>query len=143
MSEIRVVRARRHDEIVVAEFIAFADVDGPRIRIDRGHVGEEHLDVALIAENPPDRRGNVARVQGARRDLIEERLKQMVILTIQQSDRDWSVAKRLGDGQARESTTDDDDAGHGIGVQGWATRRTALAFSFKEVLRKVRQFSLL
>ena len=85
MPEVRVPGARRDDEVVVADD-SFLEEDQPGGEIDAASLGEEHLHVALVAEDAADRDRDVARVQGRRRDLVEKRLKHMVVTPVDERD---------------------------------------------------------
>ena len=65
----------------------------PSVRMNRlaagsnaGGVREQHLDVPLPPQDPADRRGDVARRQRRRRDLIQQRLEHMVVASIDERD---------------------------------------------------------
>ena len=75
------------------------------------HVGEQHRDVRLPAQHPPDRRRDVARRQRRRRDLIQQRLEQMVVVAIEQRDAHRRAGERPRRVEAAEAAADDDDVG--------------------------------
>src|SRR6185312_16366766 len=58
---------------------------------------------------PADRIGDVARVQGPGRDLIEQRLEQVVVATIQERDLDRRVGELARGFEPAEPTADDHD----------------------------------
>ena len=64
------------------------------------HLREQHLDVFLVAEDPADRRRDVARRQRCRRHLVQQRLEQVIVVAIEQ--RDAHVARRRA--RARRSS---------------------------------------
>jgi hypothetical protein len=55
---------------------------------------QEDADIFLVPQNPPNRRGDVARRQRRRRDLVQQRLKQMIVVTIEQRDAYRRVGER-------------------------------------------------
>jgi hypothetical protein len=93
--EVRVRRAGREDEEVERQPIAVRDLNGARRQIDRRHVAEDHLGVGLPPQHAADRRGDVGRVQGGGRDLVQQRLEQVVVPAIHDASRacaitDWT-----------------------------------------------------
>ena len=73
------------------------------------HVGEQHRDVLLVAQHPPDRRGDVARRQRRRRDLVQQRLEEMVVVAVDQRDADRRARERPRRVEAAEAAADDHD----------------------------------
>ena len=83
MTEIGMRRPRRHDQVVVRDRPVRQDDRLPR-HVDARGLGQHHLDVLLPAQDAADRRGDVARVQRRRRDLVQQGLKQVMILAVDQ-----------------------------------------------------------
>jgi hypothetical protein len=71
---------------------------------------EEHLHVLLPAQDLPRRRGDLALGQDAGRDLVEQRLEQVVARAVDEGDLDVGASQRLGGEQAAEAGPDDDNA---------------------------------
>jgi len=72
-------------------------------------LGEQHFRVFLPPQNLPQRRSDVGRRQRSRRDLIQQRLKKMVIAAVDQGDVHRGVLERARDAEAAESSPDDDN----------------------------------
>jgi hypothetical protein len=64
-----------------------------------------------VAQNPTDRRGNVTGRERRRRDLIQERLKDVMVAAIDQRDTYVGVAERPCGGQATKAAANDDNVG--------------------------------
>jgi hypothetical protein len=96
------------DQIVVRDLIAI-DRHALCRRIDRLDVGEQHLDISLTAQHPADRRGNVAWRQRRGRHLVEKRLKEMIVVAIEDRDADRRTRQRARGLEPAESTADDHD----------------------------------
>ena len=108
--EVRVRRAGRDDEVVVRDR-ALVEGDGPRGRIDGARLGEQHADVLLLPQDPPDRRRDVAGREARRRHLVEQRLKQVVIAAVEQRDAHRRALQGLRCREPAEASTDDHDMG--------------------------------
>ncbi len=118
MAEIRVRRARRHDQVVVSERLTIGDDDFRR-GIDGSRIGQQHLDVLLVSENPADRRRDVAGRQRGRGHLIQQGLKDVVVVAVEERDADRSARERPRRVESAETSADDDDMGvHGSTVHG-------------------------
>src|SRR6185295_2326129 len=109
VAEVRVRRAGGDDQIVVGERSMIGD-DRLRRRIDRADIGQQHLDVPLVAQDPADRRRDVSRGQRRRRHLIEQRLKDMVVVSIEQRDLDRSIRQSSRRVEPAKPAAYDDDA---------------------------------
>src|SRR6185436_5508754 len=72
--------------------------------------GHQDFGVLLLAEEPADRHGNVARGERRGRHLIEQRLKDVVVRPIEDRHVNGGVAQRSRGVQAAESRADDHDA---------------------------------
>ena len=122
VAEVGVRRSSRKNQIVESDRVLVALVDSgfsrtvapgfsrtliehddPPDRIDRLRVGEEDFHVLLPAQDPSNRRCHVGRRQRGGRHLIEQRLKQMVVMAVDQRDTDGRVPQRLSGGQTTKS----------------------------------------
>ena len=81
MTEIGVPRAGRDDQIVVGN-APLPDQHIARLGINGGHAAEQDGGVALAPQDAADRLRDVRRREARRRDLIEQRLEQMVVAPI-------------------------------------------------------------
>src|SRR5439155_12713945 len=73
-------------------------------------VAHQHVAISLVFENRTQRRGDVGGRELASGDLVEERLKEMKVATIDERELDRRAPQRAGGGQTAEATADDDDA---------------------------------
>ena len=91
VAEVTTLRARGHDEIVISDQLADSRrAYDPPCGINSVHLAHQDRDIALIAQQVPNGRGNFGRGQHGRRHLIQQRLKQVMIRPIDQHyfDRD-------------------------------------------------------
>jgi hypothetical protein len=65
--------------------------------------------MALPRDNRADRPGNVGRREARSRDLVQQRLEQVVVLPIDEDDVGGRLAERVRREQAAEACADDDD----------------------------------
>ena len=77
--------------------------------VDLGDLSEEHLGVALAGEHLARRRRDLALGQDPGRDLVEERLEQMVGRAGYEGDLDVDPLEPLGREQATKARPDDHD----------------------------------
>ena len=84
----------------VQENLPFFNVDGTGL-------SKQHLCVALTAQDPADRRGDVARRQGSGGYLIQERLKKVMVLAVSQGYANQSGAQAARRFQPTEAAADD------------------------------------
>jgi hypothetical protein len=101
-------RAGRDHEEVVGEH-AVIEGDPAVVDIDRRRRGEQDARVGLLGERRADRIGDVARVERRRRDLIEQRLEQVVVTAVDQRDVDRRAREGTRRGQAAEAAANDHD----------------------------------
>ncbi len=109
VAEIRMRGARRDDEVIERQR-AVADLDDAPRRVDGRDFAEQHRRVALPAQDGADRPCDVGRRQAGRRDLIEQRLEQVIVVPVDDRDVGVDARERLRGEQAAESCADDDDA---------------------------------
>jgi hypothetical protein len=64
-----------------------------------------------MAQHPPDGRGDVASCQPSGRNLVQQRLKDVVIRSIDERDANGRGAKPTGGARTAESAAKDDDVG--------------------------------
>src|SRR5262249_46174405 len=84
--------------------------DASLIAVEPGHLAEDHRGVALSSEDAANRGGDLPRAQDRRRHLIQQRLEQMMVLTIDQDDVDLGLPEGLRGGEATEASPHDHDA---------------------------------
>jgi hypothetical protein len=107
--EIAVFRAGGEDEVVEGP-AAVAGQHAPARDVDADRLVEHDLGVPLPTQHATDRRRDVGRRERGRRDLVEQRLEQMVIAAIDHRHVDRRVGEPLGGGEAAEAGADDHDA---------------------------------
>src|SRR6266566_8536087 len=109
MSKIGMLGAGRDDEMVVRDAAAFREQFSAR-RVDARNFRQNDLGIALPMEDAADRRCDISRRQTRGRDLVEQRLEQVVIVAIDDGDIKRRLRELLGRRKAAESRSDDDDA---------------------------------
>jgi hypothetical protein len=95
VSEISVRGSGGDDQIVVFD-LAVVEDDTPACYVDLSGLVEDYPHVSLASQNPSDRPGDVARIQSGGRDLVEERLKQVMILAVDQRNSNRRAAETSG-----------------------------------------------
>ena len=113
MTEITVrSTSRKYQIIVLKRRIRLAQVvdQYATLRdVDTGDFCHGNSYVALLAKQVTNRRSDVARREGCGRDLIEQRLKEMMIALIDQSDRKRRVPECFCCIETCETTADNDN----------------------------------
>ncbi len=112
VSEVGVRGAGRDDQRVVRDLLDLVG-DHPHralLEVDVVDDAEQHAHIALLAEHRAQRRRDLPRRQHAGRDLVEQRLEQMLVVLVDQRDLDRLVLERLDGADAAEAAADDDDA---------------------------------
>ena len=79
--EIGMARASRKNQIIVGK-IEVARMNNALVHINRLHFGQHNFDVLAFVQNRAHRRGDVSRRECGSRNLIKERLKEVVIGTV-------------------------------------------------------------
>jgi len=83
----------------------------PRRGIDAGDIGHQHRCIVLLPQDVPDRPGDLRRRQRSGRDLIEQRLKAVVVLAIDQGHVDGRAGEGLRGHESAEARPDNDHLG--------------------------------
>jgi hypothetical protein len=81
----------------------------PLERIDTDHLSEQDIAVSLSADEPPDRLGDVGWAQATGCDLVQQRLEEVVVPTVDQRDRHVGVGQLPSGRHPSEAGSDDDD----------------------------------
>ena len=108
VAEIGVARAGREHEVVVAEAAVFQH-ELVRRDVDRHGLREQHAGVGLAAQDGADRVRDVGGREPGSRDLVEQRLEEMVVAAVDERHVHRRAAERLGGGEAAEAAADDHD----------------------------------
>ena len=113
VAEVRMRRAGGDDQVVVRQRRSPPiEVDDLlRRRIDVLDVGEQHAQARLLAQDPADRRGDVARRQPGRRHLIQQRLKDVMVVAIDDRHLAGDVAEAPRRGEPGKPAANDDHLG--------------------------------
>jgi hypothetical protein len=107
VAEIRMRRSGPQDQVVVVEE-SLRELQTSRRQVRARDLREHDLGVELAAQYRANGCTDVGRRQGCGRDLVEERLEDMVIAAIDDGDVDGGMGKRLGRRQAGEPAADDE-----------------------------------
>jgi hypothetical protein len=108
VAEIRMARAARYNQVVIVEHGAVGQLDSTRGDIDARRLAEEHAYVSGPPQNPPDRRGDITWRERRRGDLIQQRLKDVMVAAIEQRDLDVGLSQRFCRRQPAKSAADND-----------------------------------
>ena len=111
--EIGVRRAGCHNQMVIRHlpWVGRKFNDAP-CRVDATDVAQPHAHVGLSPQNPADRRGDITGRECRSRHLIQQRLKDVVVLPVEHDDLDIGTGQRLRGPQTAESPADDHDSRH-------------------------------
>src|SRR5262249_27819518 len=93
MAEIGVARAGRQNERVVGEHRAVIEMQLATLLVDGLDRGEQGRDLLALAKQMSDRPGDLRWRERRRRRLIEQRLEQVMVATIDDRDADWRAGK--------------------------------------------------
>ena len=115
MSEVQMGGARGDDQIVVGDVVVIGDHPFP-VRIDLARLRQQHAHVLLMAEDPSNGGRHVARRQGRRRHLVQQRLKQMVVVTVDEGHTHVGATQCARGEQTAETAAENHDVGK---VQGF------------------------
>ena len=114
VSEVRLPDARPDDEAVVGkrQHLPVRANGGDLLRcdVDRGHVGQLHGRVLLALQDVASRRSDLSRREDPGRDLVQQRLEEMVVRPVDQRQLDRRVAEKPGREKSAESGADDHDS---------------------------------
>ena len=113
MSEVGMAGAGCDDEIIVTNF-AIGHSNLLRVHVDRLDVGEHDLRVFAFAQHRAHRRGDIGRGKRSGRDLVKERLKQMIIRSVDHRDSHIFAGELLCRLEPAESRAENDDVWLGV-----------------------------
>jgi len=85
VAEVRLRRAGGDGQVVVGELPGPVEQpagDGAALEVDVAGLSEDHLRVALVTQDIPERRRDVPLRQDTRRNLVEQRLEEVVRLPV-------------------------------------------------------------
>ena len=110
--EVRLARAGGDDQAVVRDLTPATnrvDSDTAPVEIDIHDLSQHNGCVPLVAEHVADRRRDVPLGENPGRDLIEQRLKQVVVRPVDDGDIDRAAPQRFRRKESAESAADDHD----------------------------------
>ena len=110
MAEIGVARAGGEHQRVVGQGIAVIEQHALARGVDAAHVGKQRRHLLASAQQIADRPGDFRRRQRRGRDLVEQRLEQMMVAAVDQRDLDRRAGKPKGGFQPAETGADDHHA---------------------------------
>ena len=108
VAKVRMGRSGSENEKVISQ-LTIKQMNDFRRAIDRDRGAQHHLAVELVAQDMPDRRGDIAGIQRRRRHLIEQWLKEVVVALVHQRDLHLRPAERLRRIQPAKSAAENDD----------------------------------
>ena len=112
VSEVRGRRSGGDDQAVVGQRERRSQRpdgdDRPVLEIEAGDLGQLDLDVLVLAQDSPERRCDLALREDSRCDLVEQRLKEVVVRAVDERDVDVALPKELRGKEATEAAADDD-----------------------------------
>ena len=115
VSEIGVARAPGDDQRVIRERKVLVarlgpiDNDAASVQVKRSHLAHHHANVSLALEDAAQRRRDLLRSEGSSRDLIQQRLEEVEVATIDQRYLDQSAAKAADGLQTAKASAHDHD----------------------------------
>jgi hypothetical protein len=107
VAEIGVRRTSGDNQVVVGDFAVRQNHDLP-LRVYPARLGQQHLGVLLAPQDPSDRRRDVTRGQGRHRNLVQQRLEDVVVAAIENGDTHRGPVQRAGRVESAKSAADDD-----------------------------------
>jgi hypothetical protein len=110
MTEVAGPTAEGEDEEVVGLLDA-VDEDHAAVRLDVPDLAEADTDVGTVAQDAAQRLGDLGSGKTCGRDLVEQRLEQVVVLTVDQEHIRPRIAELLAERQSRETAA--------VPIPGW------------------------
>ena len=119
VAEVGVLRAGRHDQLVVGDLAARQILhrrvrdDDAALEVDLGDLAQHHAHVLRALEHGAQRGRDLAGRQRAGRHLVDERLEEVEVAAVDQRHVDVFVAQLVDRLQPAEAAADHDDAAPG------------------------------
>ena len=110
MAEIGVARAGGEHQRVVRHRVAVVEQHGMAVGIDSGDCGKQRRHLLASTQQMANRPGDFGRGERGGRDLIEQRLEQMMVAAVDQGDLHRRTGKPEGALQPTETGADDHHA---------------------------------
>lgn len=96
VAEVGMGGAGGQQQHVVAERVAIGEHHFATGWSNFGHIAKQHFDIALLAQDVAQRRGDIRCRQAGGGDLIQQRLEQVMVLAVDQGDADAGIVERAG-----------------------------------------------
>ena len=109
VTEVERLHAGGHNQEVVRQLVAARQPHHLRVRIDRVGLGHQHLGVLVPAQERAKRIADVGGLELGRGRLIEQRLKDVVVLPVDERDLNRRVPQRAHGREPAEATAEDHD----------------------------------
>jgi hypothetical protein len=109
VSEIRMPRAGGHRERVIAQGAPVLEEHDAALRVDRAHRSEKRRDFAAPAHQLANRPGDFRSCERCCADLIQQRLKEVMIAPVHDGDPHGRPGQRRRDTQPAEAGAEDHD----------------------------------
>ena len=109
-AKVGVGRPARHDEVVVHQHRAGLQVHVVLLEVEAHGLIHQHLDVGMVAQDGANGLSDVRRREYSQRNLVQQRLKRVVVLAIDQRHIHRQVGEPHCRVDASESTADHDHA---------------------------------
>ena len=109
IAEVVVHAAGCKDAHVVGDLRAVVEPDDPPSGVEASHGALTKPDIGRAAEDPPERVGDVGGIQQRRRDLVQERREQVIVVGVHEEHVHRLAVEPPGAGEAAEASADDDD----------------------------------
>ncbi len=116
------VRGTGGEHEVVVRQSALAHHDLAPFGVHARHFAEQHVGVEMLAEQPADRRRDVARRQPGGGHLIEQRLEQVIVVAVDQRHSHAGRCQARGTCESAEPCADDDDSRQAVQREGRLAR---------------------
>jgi len=110
--EVRRDRAGRHDEVVEGDLRAIVEDDDATRVVNGSYATVTKAHVSSGAEDRANRVGDVSRFEARGRYLVQEWLKGVEVVLVDDRDTNILITQAFGGRNTREPTTDNDDVGH-------------------------------
>src|SRR5262249_598095 len=94
-------------EVVETDFVTIINLNPSPWYIDSGHRSQTEVHILLVSKHASHRRANVFGIEQRGGDLIKQRLKGVIVVSIDQSDIDGNVGQLFGNSQSAKPGADD------------------------------------
>jgi hypothetical protein len=105
ITEVTRFGARCDDEVIVREYLP-CGLNGAAFGIDADDFIKDDVDIPTASRDSPKRRGDVRGRESTGRDLIQQRLEQVVIVSVNPGDADRLIAQATHSGEPAEPTAE-------------------------------------